>query len=242
MRRLFALLQVLLLGYGSVSIAAGFPESYYAIDTIQEQHETFGKILRPYIQNTNKKILEERAFIESFFDDALVKSLRGVDPVKLSRLVKIKRKYRVKDLYDRASYLKRINIIPVSLALAQGAIESGWGKSRFVRLANNIFGHWTWGEKGIIPLEREEGKTHKIRIFDTLQGSVDAYALNLNRHYAYKDFRERRAKARKKGAIFGGLEAAETMLYYSEIREKYVEILKKSMEENNFLYYDNNPI
>lgn len=196
--RLFFTIFMLLFLSTSTFADEGFPESYYAIKDVKEQHETFGKILRPYIQKTNQNILEERAFVESFFDDALVKSLRGVDTIKLKRLVKIKRKYRVKNLYDKASYLERIDIIPISLALAQGATESGWGKSRFVRLANNIFGHWTWGEKGIIPLEREEGKTHKIRIFDTLQGSVDAYALNLNRHYAYKDFRDRRAKAKKK--------------------------------------------
>lgn len=241
MKKLTALLHVMFLGFGLEAFAMGFPESYYKIKNVKEQHETFGKILRPYIQTANEKILEERAFIEEFFNDALVRSLRGVDKVKLGRLVKLKRKYRVKGLYDRASYLKRIDIIPISLALAQGATESGWGKSRFVRLANNIFGHWTWGEKGIIPLRREEGKTHKIRIFDSLEGSVAAYALNLNRHYAYKDFRNKRAEAKEKGVIFGGLAAAETMLYYSEIREKYVAILKKSMLENNFLYYDNNP-
>ncbi len=85
------------------------------------------------------------------------------------------------------------------LALVQGAIESGWGKSRFVREANNIFGHWTWGEVGLIPLGREEGKTHKIRIFRTMQSSVDAYILNLNRHYAYKSFRKARLKKREEG-------------------------------------------
>ena len=236
------LLQIVLLGCSSFVMASGFPESYYAITNPKEQREAFGKILRPYVQRANVKILSERAFVEDFFKKASVNFFRNVNEEELTRLVKLKKRYKIENLYDKNSYLRRIDVIPISLALAQGATESGWGKSRFVRLANNIFGHWTWGEKGIVPLEREEGKTHKIRIFDSLTGSVAAYALNLNRHSAYKDFRERRAKARKKGVIFGGLEAAETMLYYSEIREKYVEMLKDSMLENNFLYYDNNPV
>ncbi|MBN2964050.1 glucosaminidase domain-containing protein [Sulfurospirillum sp. T05] len=218
--------------------ATGFPESYYAITKSEEQKEAFGAILKPLVEKTNKEILAERAFVRQFFQTHLANAFRDVPEQELSRLATLRKKYRVEALYDREEYLRRIDIIPISLALAQGAIESGWGKSRFVREANNIFGHWTWGEKGLVPLNRAEGMTHRIRIFDSLKESVDAYALNLNRHYAYEMFREERARAHQQQKAFGGTEAAKTMIYYSEIREKYVEMLKKAMQDNGFHVYD----
>ncbi|MBE0495781.1 MAG: glucosaminidase domain-containing protein [Campylobacterales bacterium] len=217
---------------------AGFPKEYYAIQKSKEQRQAFGKILRPLVEKTNQEILSERAFVKRFFQTYLPHAFRHVPNHDLLKLAGLRKKYRVEALYDRAEYLRRIDIIPISLALAQGAIESGWGKSRFVREANNIFGHWTWGEKGLVPLNRLEGMTHRIRIFDSLKESVEAYALNLNRHYAYEMFRKERAQAHQKQKAFGGTEAAKTMIYYSEIRERYVEMLKKAMQENNFHLYD----
>jgi Bax protein len=218
--------------------AAGFPKEYYAIKNSKEQRQAFGRILRPMVEAVNQGILEGRAFVKDFFDTYLPYSFRDIPSEELLKLAGLRKKYRVEALYDKQAYLKRIDVIPISLALAQGALESGWGKSRFVREANNIFGHWTWGDVGLIPRNREEGKTHRIRIFKTLTGSVRAYALNLNRHYAYELFRNARENARDQGKVFGGFAAAETMLYYSEMREKYVKMLKKTMEDNHFPLYD----
>jgi len=215
----------------------GFPDSYYRLNGKAQKRE-FINILKPLIDRSNEKTMQERAFVENFFNKALSSAFRSMNPSDLKRLLKISKKYRVKNIFDRDLYLKRIDIVPVPLALVQGAIESGWGKSRFVREANNIFGHWTWGEIGLIPTGREEGKTHKIRIFNTMQDSVDAYILNLNRHYAYRGFREARLKKREEGKLITGYEAADTMINYSELREKYVEMLHKMMKEHHLLYYD----
>jgi len=217
--------------------ATGFPPSYYKMSGNAQKRE-FINILKPLIDKSNKKTMEERAFIENLFKQALSSSFRSLKPSDLKRLLSISKKYRVKNIFDRDTYLKRIDMVPVPLALVQGAIESGWGKSRFVREANNIFGHWTWGEFGLIPTGREEGKTHKIRIFNTLQDSVDAYILNLNRHAAYKGFRDARLRKRKQGMLITGYEAADTMINYSELREKYIEMLHKMMKEHRLLYYD----
>ena len=215
----------------------GFPSSYYKLHGKVQKRE-FINILKPLIDVSNRKIMKERIFIENFFNKALNNSFRSLNPNDLKRLLRISKQYRVKNIFDRDTYLKRVDIVPVPLALAQGAIESGWGKSRFVREANNVFGHWTWGEVGIIPLGREEGKTHKIKIFNTLQSSVDAYILNLNRHYAYKNFRKVRLKKREEGQTLTGYDAAKTMINYSELREKYVDMLQKMMKEHHLLYYD----
>jgi Bax protein len=217
----------------------GFPDSYYAIKDSKEQKKEFINIMKPMIDKANQDILKERAFVKSFFGKALNSSFRHMDSKDLKKLLKLSKKYRITSLFDEESYLKRIDIVPDSLAITQAAIESGWGKSRFVRIANNIFGHWTWGEVGIIPENREEGKTHKIRIFRTLQDSVNAYVLNLNRHFAYQAFRDLRYKKRLEGKILTGLEAATTMIKYSELREKYVKMLQKMMTDYRLLYYDN---
>ena len=37
--------------------------------------------------------------------------------------------------------LVRVDIVPLSLALSQAAIESGWGTSRYMNEGNAIFGH-----------------------------------------------------------------------------------------------------
>ncbi|HKJ91279.1 MAG TPA: glucosaminidase domain-containing protein, partial [Oceanipulchritudo sp.] len=39
---------------------------------------------------------------------------------------------------------RRVDVIPPSLALAQAALESGWGTSRFAREGNNLFGIWCY--------------------------------------------------------------------------------------------------
>lgn len=216
----------------------GLPESYYKIKNSKEQKREFINIMKPLIDKSNEKILEEREFIINFFEKAISQGFRLLNPSDLKKLQQISKRYRVKNIFDKDKYLKRVDRVPVPLALVQGAIESGWGKSRFVRAANNVFGHWTWGNVGIIPLGREEGKTHRIRIFKTLQNSVDAYMLNLNRHNAYKEFRDVRLAKRLAGKQMSGYEAANTMIKYSELREKYVQMLHNMMDEHRLLYYD----
>lgn len=235
--------KILLLLFGFVSVAtlsyaAGFPEYYYQISSSDKQKKEFIQILKPLIQKNNTKILAERAFVENFFNEATQKAFRKTPKDQLHGLNRLAQKYRVKKLFNKKEYLKRIDAIPMALALAQAAIESGWGKSRFVREANNLFGHWTWGEKGLIPEQRDEEKNHKIRIFDSLEASVAAYALNLNRNSAYKDFRDMRYKKRRQGERLSGYEAAQSMLYYSQKREEYIQMLEQIMRNNDLSKHD----
>ena len=213
-----------------------FPKDYYAIKNTQKQKEAFVKILYPLILKAEEKIEKERAFAENFF----AKLERGeiVTPAEQAKLQALAKKYRIKELYDKDAYMKRIDTIPVSLVLAQASIESNWGKSRFAREANNLFGEWTWGKKGIVPKNRAPGKKHKIRIFDSLEDSVASYMKNLNRHWAYEEFREAHYLARKSGKPFDGFVAANYLTHYSELREKYNEMVKKAIAQNDFNLYD----
>ena len=213
-----------------------FPKEYYQIKEKQKQKEAFVKILYPLILKAEAAIEKERKFVQSFF----AKLERGeiVTPAEQARLARLAKKYRIKKLYDKRLYMKRIDTVPVSLVLAQASVESNWGRSRFAREANNLFGEWTWGEKGIVPKNREPGKTHKIRIFDSLEESIASYMRNLNRHWAYKEFREARYRARKEGKAFDGFVAAGYLTRYSELREKYTQMLKQTIASNDFNLYD----
>ncbi len=128
--------------------------------------------------------------------------------------------------------LARVNVLPTSLILAQAAIESSWGSSRFSWQANNLFGMWTWGEKGIIPARREAGKRHKIAIYDSILDSVRSYLLTINRLEPYSDLRQIRNSTMNANAI------AEGLLNYSQRKQHYVASIKQLMSHNNFDYYD----
>jgi Bax protein len=220
------------------SFGTGFPSYYYNIRGVQKQKKEFIKILLPLVRKANDDVAKERNFVKAFFIQAEKKSFRELNEKSLEKLVHLFKKYKIKHFFKQEEYLKRIDIVPVSMAIAQAAVESAWGKSRFIQEANNIFGHWTYTGKGLVPMNREEGKTHTLRIFRTLQDSVNAYVLNLNRNNAYQMFRNLRENAHKNGMIFNGLMASKTMINYSAKKGKYVQLLETIITSNNLLYYD----
>ena len=102
------------------------------------------------------------------------------------------KQYGVKN-NDLSKLKIRMDEIPVSLAIAQAAKETGWGSSRFAQEGNALFGQWTWSGEGIKPLDVEKNKKHKVAKFKILKASVRAYQRNLNTHPSYKEFRIERA-------------------------------------------------
>lgn len=217
----------------------GFGKDYYQIRDTKVKKNAFVNTLLPKIYNAQKQIISDRIFIQKFFKKFLFTySLKG--RTDLVRLIRISKKYRIKEMYNEGEYLLKLDIIPISLVLAQSAVESAWGESRFAREGNNLFGEWTWGKKGMIPEGRDENAKHKLRIFDTLDDSIARYMLNLNRHRSYKEFRRLRAEYRRKGKPFTGLIAATTMTNYSQMREVYNDLIAKVIKGNGFMGYEIN--
>lgn len=188
----------------------------------------------PVIQKENAKIYSERNFIEN----TIKKNIFLINSSNVSQLLQLKKKYKIARLYDLKAYLRKVDIIPPSLALAQASLESGWGKSRFAREANNLFGQWTYTGSGMVPQDREEGKIHTIRIFRDLEDSVENYMLNLNIGWAYTDFRQKRYELRQKNETLDGYLLSETLLEYSSAGQAYVNDLKTMMDVNGFRRYD----
>ncbi len=129
--------------------------------------------------------------------------------------------------------LRRIDIIPPALALAQAANESAWGTSRFAQLANNLFGQWTYKEsEGLVPLDRPEGAKYAVRKFDTLDASVRAYLQNLNTHAAYLELRLKREQMRKAGGLLDAAEMAAGLHHYSARGEHYIDEIRAMIRVN----------
>ncbi|NQY24577.1 MAG: glucosaminidase domain-containing protein [Campylobacteraceae bacterium] len=227
---------LLVLAFSSLLIlnALGFPKEYYSLKDTKQMKTYFFNFLYPLIEEENNLILKDRAFILSLKTNKNLEK-NSKDYLKLEKLAKT---YSVKDMFDYKKLLKKIDIIPPSMALAQAATESGWGKSRFVKVANNIFGHWTYGKVGIVPLRRNKGSKHLIRIFPDLQTSIKAYMQNLNRTRAYSSFRNKRETQRKRSMELQGLALSQTMINYSAIREKYLKILGSIIRVNKLKNYD----
>ncbi len=133
----------------------------------------------------------------------------------------------------------RMDIVPVSLAIAQAAKETGWGKSRFALEGNALFGQWTWSGEGIKPAGADDDTTHKVMKFKILKTSVKAYLRNLNTHSSYKRFRLVRAVLRDNEKNLDSLILANYLDKYAETGEKYILILKKIIKQNNLKDFDN---
>ncbi len=218
----------------SLNADTGFPKEYYKLP-VSKQKEYFFNYFNEKIEIENRKILKERAFIKS------LNGRKNLDKnsSKYKKLEHLQKKYKISNIYNYSKFLKRVDIIPPSLALAQAATESGWGKSRFFKKANNIFGHWTYNPKiGMVPLKRAKGKKHLIRIFSSLQDSIKAYMLNLNRTNAYYEFRLKRKQMREREEVINGMILSSTMTKYSGIGHDYVKILKSIIKKNHLVKLD----
>ncbi len=218
--------------------SAGFPASYYQIDDTARQKETFIAYMKTLVDKGNRDILKEREFVTQFFAKAVPDAFRGLNQKNVGALIALRNKYKIENLFDREAYYHSIDTVPVSLAIAQASLESGWGKSRFAREANNLFGHWTYSGVGLMPQNRSDGRTHMIRIFSSLQKSVDGYLLNLNTNSAYEEFRQKRYEIHREGKVYTGMDASKTMIHYSELKREYIKMLQEMIEQNNLLVYD----
>ena len=135
--------------------------------------------------------------------------------------------------------LKRMDVIPPSLAMAQAANESAWGTSRFAREGNNLFGQWCFRLGcGIAPALRPEGETYEVRVFKKPYQSVVSYVHNLNTHRTYARLRNLRLAARDAGQPLTGLRLIDGLRGYSQEGPKYVEWIRQIIITNNLTLAD----
>ena len=128
----------------------------------------------------------------------------------------------------------RIDLIPVSLVLAQAANESAWGTSRFTIEGNNVFGQWCYEEGcGIVPARRISGAKHEVEYFDTIGNSVKAYFLNINSHDSYAYLRGLRLKMRERNLKLDPMSLSIGLGRYSERGSGYVDEIQRIILQND---------
>ena len=209
---------------------ASVPRGMRKIQQPAERKQVFLRMMLPLVLKANEGVRAERNRLLSVkHAQEIGTAISDADRVYLKSMA---RRYGVrKPSIDLL--LARVDILPVSIALAQSAIESGWGTSRFVLEGNAPFGQWTTASfKGLVPKERTDGKTHKIRAFDDLYESVRSYIHNLNTHRAYRRFRAMREAMRASGTRLDSLTLISSLKSYSEKGDAYVTLLKNVIVVN----------
>jgi uncharacterized FlgJ-related protein len=204
--------------------------------TVENKKRLFFRGLAPMILRGNELILKDRDRLEKVrsgvLQEQMVSEIDSIWIMNLAGLYKVTIEFPLTSTMLEELW-ERVDIVPPSLALAQGAEESGWGTSRFAAEGNAVYGQWTWGKTAIVPeQQRKELGNYGIAAFESLQESVCAYMLNLNTHNAYADLRAKRAELRKNEQKITGAALSEQLTKYSERGEDYVRTLKTLMEYN----------
>ena len=207
------------------------PAEIRMIENTKQRKDFFIQIVLPLILKENNNIRLDRKRLFSIINKN--------NNTKLEKKW-LEKKYKQYGVPSKElSILKiRMDEIPVSLAIAQAAKETGWGTSRFAQEGNALFGQWTWSGEGLKPKDADKSKGHKVMKFNVLQASVRAYQRNLNTHSSYKNLRKARAELRDKGLPLDSLLLVKFLNQYAETGEKYVDVLQKIIQQNNLKDFD----
>ena len=207
------------------------PKELKNIESSKRRKNLFIQIVLPLIIEENLKIRFDRK--------KLFEILNKNNTTKLDKeWLNLKFKQYGIDNNDLSKLKIRMDEIPVSLAIAQAAKETGWGSSRFAQEGNALFGQWTWSGDGIKPLDIKKGEKHKVAKFKILKASVRAYQRNLNTHSSYKKFRTERAIQRDNDKKLDSLKLVNFLDKYAETGKEYTEILKKIIIQNKLIDFD----
>lgn len=211
---------------------------FAAIDQAPERKQQFLAMLRPLVEEKNTKVLQSRTRllkIKSEWD-----SRQSLSDINQRNLEKLRDKYRVThETYPDTGkaieiLLLRVDAIPPAMVLAQAAIESGWGTSRFAEEAHNLFGQWCYQPGcGLVPARRAEGAKHEVKKFASVEESLSAYFRNINTHNAYRPWRLLRAQIRHDASRFTATTMVAELGKYSQRGQPYVEELRKVIRLNN---------
>lgn len=207
------------------------PHEIKMIENVKKRKDLFIQIILPLIIKENNSIRLDRKKLFSILNKS-----KNTRAEKNWLELKFKQ-YGIKHK-DLSTLKVRMDEVPVSMAIAQAAKETGWGTSRFALEGNALFGQWTWTGDGLKPSGANKDSTHKVMKFKILQASVKAYQRNLNTHSSYRDFRSARAELRGDNKKLDSLILTEFLDKYAETGKEYVEILQKIIRQNKLTDFD----
>ncbi len=207
------------------------PKEIKSIESSKKRKRLFIQIVLPLIVEENAKIRLDRKELFRILS-------KNINTQKEKNWLKEKfKQYGLKD-GDFYSLKVRMDEIPISLAIAQAAKESGWGTSRFAQEGNALFGQWTWNGEGIRPAGVDKDAKHKVAKFAVLKASVRAYQRNLNTHSSYIEFRKERAIQRDNDEKLDSLKLVNYLDKYAETGQKYIDVLKQIINQNSLTDFD----
>ncbi|WP_420345962.1 glucosaminidase domain-containing protein [Pelagibius sp.] len=214
---------------------ARLPRDMDELSDSDRRKALFLRSLLPLVLQANAEIARIRTQVVAALDAKAAGRLGATDALWLEQ---------VAEWYgaapgDAADLLSRIDQVPPSLALAQAAQESGWGRSRFARDANALFGQRVWSDHqpGLAPKDVADA-SFRVRAFPDLMTGVRSYLHNLNSHRAYQRFRELRAKSRAGGQRADAIDLAGSLSQYSEEGADYVAALRRLISRNDLRALD----
>ena len=207
------------------------PKEMKKIESTKKRKNLFIQIVLPLIIEENTKIRLDRKKLFAILNK------NNNSKTEKEWLSKKFKQYGVKS-NDFSTLKIRMDEIPVSLAIAQAAKETGWGTSRFALKGNALFGQWTWSGEGLKPKNADEGKDHKVMKFHSLQLSVRAYLRNLNTHSTYKNLRKARTELRNQNKPLDSLILSQYLDKYAETGSQYIVVLQKIIHQNNLKDFD----
>ncbi len=241
----FNLLFMLLLGCVFISQSTAFAATptkpnFSAFKDVKQKKKAFFEYVRPSVAKQNTRTAEERKKLLTI-ENAFKKSTINASQQKYIDKLAADYRYELpKQGVNQAWFNEmrtRINLIPEALILSQAANESAWGTSRFATKGNNYFGQWCYKAGcGLKPLKRKKGATHEVAKFDSVDSSVRAYFMNINRNGAYKELRAIRRKLADNGDDITTPKAATKLTKglsrYSERGQAYVKELQSMIRHN----------
>jgi len=214
-------------GYISVPrlAMASLPQDLDRLDAMDARKTLFLRLMLPLVLSSNEQIGADRQHLLKIKSDLVAGVQMSAEDVQWV--------LSVADAYDQPdadvdALLKKVDVIPPSLALAQAIEESGWGTSRVARTQNALFGQFGESASG----------DWDYMSFATLDEAVASYMRNLNTHRAYREFRAIRSKMRSRQGEIDGWELAATLHRYSERGDDYVRGIHSIMRDNNLEAYD----
>lgn len=211
---------------------------FSAIGHTPERKQAFLEMLLPLIEEKNQALLITRDSII-----ALQQQINAGIPLSNKQgalLDRLREDYDVThEIYPETAkaieiLLLRVDILPPSMVLAQAAVESGWGTSRFAEEGHNLFGQWCYVPGcGIIPARRPAGARHEVRVFADVEDAINAYYKNINTHNAYRQLRQMRAQMREQNGVFTGLALITGLEKYSGRGAVYIDELRTVIRAND---------
>ncbi len=213
---------------------ARLPADMADFDTPAGRKNLFLRAMLPLILLVNEHLTRLRGEVLRIAD--LVASEEPLGPEDRDLLDRLMEWYGVQNGQIDV-LIRRVDAVPPSLALAQAAIESGWGTSRFAQIANAVYGQHAFADDKPQVEHPVEG-IPPIRAFPDLISSVSTYMHNLNSHRAYRGFRSERAKMRAAGKALDADALAAALVRYSERGEDYVAAVREIMRPNKLSQFD----